>query len=186
MTRRVLRAALFAAATLLTACATPPRPPAEQSWAGRFSATASLGDWRDSVSGRFLLERLGDTLALELSTPIGGTVARIESGPDGARARGVRIAETTGPDAESLAEQLLGFRLPVRGLPDWIEGRPMPGSPASVTPAAGAAESIEQDDWSVRIESRNARGAPRRLLLERAEDGRTPAVKLQLLIDATP
>lgn len=184
--RRFLSAAAIAAAALLAACATPPRAAPEQSWTGRFSATASLGQWRDSVSGRFLLERSGQTLALELSTPIGGTVARIESSPAGARARGLRIAETTGPDAETLAEQLLGFALPVRGLPDWIEGRAMPGSPAAVTPATGATEQIEQDDWAIRIQDRYGSGTPRRLLLERAAQGQAPAVKLQLVIDAAP
>lgn len=183
---RLLHAAALAACALLAACATPPRPAAEQTWAGRFSATATQGERRDSVSGRFLLERRGDTLALELSTPIGGTVARIESNPNGARARGVQIPETTGPDADALAEQLLGFRLPVRGLPYWIEGRAMPDAPAIIEPAIDGVERIAQDDWVIQIQDRNGRGAPRRLLLERGALAGAPAVKLQLVIDPTP
>ncbi|MEG0821473.1 MAG: outer membrane lipoprotein LolB [Burkholderiaceae bacterium] len=180
-----MRLALAAAAAfLLAACATAPRPTAEQSWAGRFSVTATLGDWRDSVSGRFLLERSPGFLALDLSTPVGGTVARIEIDAAGARARGVQIAETRGPDAEALTQQLLGFGLPVRGLPDWIEGRPMPDRIATIEPQGGPIERIEQDGWRISILERSATGTPRRLLMERAELDGAPAVKLQLVLDA--
>ena len=175
-----------AAALLLAACATVPRPAAEQSWAGRFAATASLGEWRDSVSGRFLLERSGDRLSLDLSSPIGGTVARIEVDASGARARGLQLAETRGADAEALAQQLLGFRLPVRGLPDWIEGRAMPGSAAELSPPHGTVERIEQDGWAITVLERDSTGAPRRLLMQRAELADTPAVKLQLVLDPPP
>lgn len=172
---RALAALLLA--LLLAACASAPRAPAEQRWSGRFSALATQGEWRESVSGRFLLEQRGLRYSLELSTPIGGTVARIESGPEGASARGLQIAETHGPDAEALSQELLGFALPVRGLPDWIQGRPYPG------PSQRSDEILEQDGWRIRVLERDSQGEPRRLLFERAESPDAPAVRLQLVLD---
>jgi len=164
-------------ALLLAGCASAPLAPAEQRWSGRFSALATQGDWRESVSGRFLLEQRGPQYSLELATPIGGTVARIEAGPEGARARGVQIAETRGPDADALSQELLGFALPVRGLPDWIQGRPYPG------PSLMRDDTLEQDGWKIRVLERDVHGQPRRLLFERAESPSAPAVRLQLVLD---
>ncbi|MEF9996894.1 MAG: lipoprotein insertase outer membrane protein LolB, partial [Burkholderiaceae bacterium] len=77
-----------------------------------------------------------------------------------------------------------GFGLPVRGLPDWIEGRPMPDRIATIAPQDGPIERIEQDGWRISILERSATGTPRRLLMEHAELDGAPAVKLQLVLDA--
>ncbi len=81
---------------------------------------------RENVSGRFNFEVRGPQQVLELSSPLGTTVARIEIEPGGARATGAQMQEVRGADADALTEQLLGWRLPVSGLADWIEGRPVP------------------------------------------------------------
>ena len=62
---------------------------------------------------------------LELASPLGTTVARIEIEPGGARATGAQMQEVRGADADAMTEQLLGWPLPVSGLADWIEGRPV-------------------------------------------------------------
>jgi outer membrane lipoprotein LolB len=165
-------------------CATLPAPLPERSYSGRFSATATQGGQRENVSGRFVLQVSGPIQTLDLATPLGSTMARIEIGPDGARATGAQLQETRGPDAEALAEQLLGWRLPVSGLADWLAGRAAPGRPARVEHADGRIAGIEQDDWIIVIEETDAQTLrPRRLLLRRAAAAQAPAVDLRLIVD---
>ena len=175
-------AALFVA--LLAGCATAPETPSDRLYTGRFSALATQGDKRESVSGRFSVEVRGDRQRIDLSTPLGTTVARIEVGPEGANANGPGLQEARGPDADALAEQLLGWRLPVSGLPDWIEGRPVPTRPAVVGHEGRRLVLIEQDGWTVRIEETfAASGRPRLVVLERAASPLAPGVVLRLVVD---
>lgn len=172
------------AAMVLAGCATIAPPAPDRVYSGRFSATASQGDRRDTVAGRFTLEMRGSQQTVDLATPLGSTVARIEVGPDGARASGPGLQETHGPDAEALAEQLLGWRLPVSGLPDWLEGRPAPGRPARVERDGLRPVLIEQDGWTVRLtESFEGSTRPRLIVLERAASPLAPGVVLRLVVD---
>lgn len=76
------------AAVLLGACASLPPPlPPERSYSGRFAATATLDGRSDSQSGRFVLQTRGAELTLDLATPLGTTLARLQDGPEGARLR---------------------------------------------------------------------------------------------------
>jgi outer membrane lipoprotein LolB len=175
-------AALFTIA--LAGCvAVPPTTP-DRVHTGRFSATATQGDRRDSVSGRFSVEVRGDRQRIDLATPLGTTVARIEVGPEGASASSPGMQEARGPDADALAEQLLGWRLPVSGLPDWIDGRPVPSRPARVERDGTRPVLIEQDGWTVRIaETFAASDRPRLIVLERAASPLAPGVVLRLIVD---
>lgn len=176
--------ALIIGVTFVSACATTPPTPADRSYTGRFSATTALGEHRDSVSGRFTLEIRGQQQVLELSSPLGTTVARIEIEPGGARATGAQMREVRGPDADAITEQLLGWPLPVSGLTDWIEGRPTPHRSARVERDAGRVVLIEQDGWIIRLpEYFDSTARPRRLVLERAPLANAPAVILRLVVD---
>jgi outer membrane lipoprotein LolB len=147
------------------------------------AATAN-GEQRENVSGRFNLEIRGHHQRLELASPLGTTVARIDVEPGGARATGAQMQDVQGADADALTEQLLGWRLPVTGLSDWIEGRPVPGRPARVDRENGRIVAIEQDGWIIRLpEVFEANTRPRRLLLERPGALNAPAVDLRLIVD---
>jgi outer membrane lipoprotein LolB len=175
-------AVLFA--VLIAGCATAPETSPDRAYTGRFSALATQGDKRESVSGRFSVEVRGDRQRIDLSTPLGTTVARIEVGPEGARASGPGMQEARGSDADALAEQLLGWRLPVSGLPDWIEGRPVPSRPARMERDGSRPVLIEQDGWTVRIaETFATSGRPRLIVLERAAAPVAPGVVLRLVVD---
>lgn len=178
---RCAAACLFALA--LAGCASAPPVPADRAYTGRFSAIASQAERRETVSGRFSLEVRGTRQTIDLSTPLGTTVARIEVAADGARASGPGLQEARGPDADALAEQLLGWRLPVSGLPDWVEGRPAPGRPARVERDNGRPVLIEQDGWTVRLAEAFADGRPRLIVLERPVTPFAPGVVLRLVID---
>lgn len=169
---------------LVTGCATMPETTSDRLYTGRFSAVAVQGEKRESVSGRFSVEVRGDRQRIDLSTPLGTTVARIEVGPEGANASGPGMRDARGPDADALAEQLLGWRLPVSGLPDWIEGRPVPSRRAVLGHEGSRLVLIEQDGWTVRIDDTFATsGRPRLIVLERAASPLAPGVVLRLVVD---
>jgi len=171
-------------ATILAGCAAVPATTPDRLYTGRFSAVATQGDKRESVSGRFSVEVRGDRQRIDLATPLGTTVARIEVGPDGASASGPGMQDARGPDADALAEQLLGWRLPVSGLSDWIEGRPVPSRPARVERDGNRTVLIDQDGWTVRIaETFAASDRPRLVVLERAASPLAPGVVLRLVVD---
>ena len=180
---RALAVSLMSAA-LLTACATSPQSPADRAYSGRFAVTTTLGERRESISGRFSLEVRGPQQILEVASPLGTTVARIEIEPGGARATGARMQEVRGADADALTEQLLGWPLPVSGLADWIEGRPVPQRSARIERDGDRIVLIDQDGWVIRLpEYLEGAARPRRLVLERPAGVNTPSVTLRLIID---
>lgn len=180
---RVL-AVSFVSLALLGACATPTATRADRAHNGRFAVTTTLGEQRESVSGRFSLEVRGAQQVLELASPLGTTVARIEIEPDGARATGAQMQEVRGADADALTEQLLGWPLPVSGLADWIEGRPVAQRVARIERDGGRIVLIEQDGWTIRLaEYFENIARPRRLVLERPAAANTPSVILRLIVD---
>jgi outer membrane lipoprotein LolB len=169
---------------VLAGCASAPLAPGDRVYTGRFSAVATQGERRENVSGRFSVEVRGERQTIDLSTPLGTTVARIEVGAEGARATGPGMAETRGPDADALTEQLLGWRLPVSGLADWVEGRPSPNRPGRVERDGNRPVLIEQDGWTVRLVEAFDDGRPRLMVLERPASPLAPGVVLRLVLDA--
>jgi outer membrane lipoprotein LolB len=93
------------------------------------------------------------------------------------------MPETRGADGDQLAEQLLGWRLPVTGIADWIEGRPVASRPARVERDAGVPTLIEQDGWTIRYTERFAGGRPRLVVMERPAAPLAPGVVLRLVLD---
>jgi len=190
--RRALAAIVVGAQLLLLgACSTTPAPTVERQYVGRFSVVTTLGGKRDSGSGRFKLAVEGDAIVLDLDTPLGSTLARVEVDPRGARLTAPSDSgqrEVRGASAEALTNEVLGWPLPVAGFRDWIEGRPVPTRPSSDrTTSAGKA--FEQDGWTISVLERfeEGRGAPRRLLLERPETPEpVPAISLRLVLDEPP
>ena len=185
------RAVLACCALALSGCAgLPPVAPATVVHSGRFSLQTRSGEHKDSATGRFSLAVRADSMTLNLETPLGTTLARIDSGADGATLRATgddgHVREVRGPDAEALAESALGWTLPLSGLSDWIDGRPAPGRPARVSEDDGVTQ-IEQSGWTIRvlerIDANDAASPPRRLNFERPESDRAPGLTLRLVLD---
>lgn len=177
--------ALLCLVLALDACTMFPTPPADRYHAGRFSLVVG-GEKPENVSGRFTLAVHGADLTLDLATPIGTTLARIELTGAGARL----IAQTPdgpselrGPDAEALTYQVFGWTLPVSGLADWILGRPAPDRPANTRREDGKIVAFEQDGWSFEVLERFANDAPRRLLAQRLARADAPPLTLRLVLD---
>lgn len=182
MRRAVL---LVAGAMLAGACSTltPPRE-AERVHQGRFAVTANWPDRAENSSGRFALSIHADGLTLDLSSPLGNTLARIDTDANGARLVAPdgngSLQRLQGPNADALTEQALGWSLPVSGIGDWIVGRPVP-----VRPYRSVGEgAIEQDGWTIRVLERfGGDSAPRRLSFERPAAAPSPAITLRLVLD---
>jgi len=178
-----LRAGIAAVVLWLSGCAVQTAAP-ERSYAGRFSALAVDGERRNSVSGRFTLEVRGAQQRIDLSTAVGTTVARIQIEPGLATATGPQLQSASGPDAERLVEELLGWKLPVSGLADWIEGRPVPDRPATTLRDGDRISEIRQDGWSIHIaEYSPTTQRPRRLLMDRPAADGGPALSLRVIVD---
>ena len=172
---------LFAAAALLllAACATPgyqiPAANLEFELSGRIAVR-----YRDDAgSGNIAWRHGAHADEMLLTTPMGQGIARIVRSGDEVVLTAQDGREFKAADAESLTEQVLGFRVPLLGLADWVRGRPAPGPAPAPTQqrsdASGKLAELEQAGW--RIEYLEYQGnLPSRLRLS------FPGVELRLAI----
>lgn len=147
MTRGV--ALLFAA--LLAACAAPeikpPAGPLDFDLAGRIAARYGNEAFTGNISWRHA--RGGDELLI--STPTGQGVAQILRQGEAVLLKTAQGREYRAADSESLTERVLGFRLPIEGLADWVRGRPAP--------------ELERRGWKVEYQERDSQQRPTRMRL---------------------
>jgi outer membrane lipoprotein LolB len=147
---------------LLSACAQvevkAPAGPLEFDLAGRIAARyrddafSGIVTWRHAPGGDEML----------ISTPMGQGVARIVREGDAMVITTAEGRQFSDRDGEALTERVLGFRLPLAGLADWVRGRPAPA--------------LEERGWRVEYQERDAEGRPVRLRVTH------PDVDLRLVI----
>lgn len=164
---------------LLAACAAPgfqlAAPDAEFELSGRIAVR-----YRDDAgSGNIAWRHSQRTDELLLSSPLGQGIARIARAGDEIALTMQDGREYKAADAEALTEQMLGFRLPIVGLADWVRGRvasaPAPAPTLNRPGADGRIAELEQSGW--RIEYQEYQGKlPSRLRLT------YPGVELRLAI----
>ena len=136
--RQLLRTPLLAGllgAALMAGCATTPPspPPAARNPAeplhltGRFSftSTSNLPQSRPQhSSGRFQLNREGENLSIELSSPFGQTLVRAaQRQGEAAWLETAQHQRYTGPTLEAVLQDAIGIPVPVSRLPDWLTDR---------------------------------------------------------------
>ena len=147
--KRALAGTAAAALLLAAGCAhVELKPPAAVEFelfgriAARYAKEAFTGNvqWRHAGSGDEML----------ITTPMGQGVARILREGDAVQLTTADGHDYRAPDAESLTERTLGFRLPLEGLADWVQGRPSPGVPArDVKASDGKLQSLDQRGWHI-------------------------------------
>jgi outer membrane lipoprotein LolB len=141
--------ALVFALALLAACAELPQTPAgtyEFELSARFAAR-----YRDEAASGLLAwrHRAGADEVL-LSSPFGQGLARISRDGEAVTLLAGDNKRYEAADAETLTEQVLGFRLPLRGLADWVRARPATDAPAQAEYAQdGRLLALEQHGWRV-------------------------------------
>lgn len=106
----------------------------------------------EAVSGalRWRHDREGDEMLI--SSPLGQGIARIERAGESVVLTTADGSEYHADDAESLTERVLGYRVPLAGLADWVQGRPSPRVQAVAheeRDADGRLKVLEQAGWRV-------------------------------------
>ncbi len=133
------------------------------------SSESSVRSGKEAVSGKIFWRHSDDSDDLLITSPIGQGIARLS------RERGIfRLVtadekEFTAPDAETVTENALGWRLPLKGLPDWVQGRASPGRSAEVRrDAEHRLVELLQDGWRIDYAYEALRDAtPTRLRISR-------------------
>jgi outer membrane lipoprotein LolB len=171
----VVRSALcVAAAAVLGGCAALPEhgtaPPGGFELSGRVAVRSS----RDSGSAKIFWRHSSDADEMVITSPVGQGIARITR--EGERYRLVTgdKKEFRASDAETLTEQALGWRLPLSGLSDWVQGRASASTGA--TGVAGEGMELRQDGWKVAYEEYRD-GRPFRMRLSRED------IEIRLVVD---
>jgi len=93
--------------------------------------------WRHAATGDEML----------ITTPLGQGVARIVRQGDAVQLTTAEGKEFRAGDSEELTERVLGFRLPIEGLANWVQGRPSPV--------------LESRGWRVEYLERDEQNRPR-------------------------
>ncbi|MGB7542151.1 MAG: lipoprotein insertase outer membrane protein LolB [Burkholderiales bacterium] len=170
-------ALVLVVAALVGACAVLPATTLFSASGFELSGRVAVHYGNEGVSGRIFWRHSNDSDDLLITSPLGQGVARISRSGGEARLVTGEGAEYRAADAESLTERVLGWRLPLAGLPDWVQGRASPGRPAELRRnGAGRLVDLRQDDW--RIEFQEYEGErPSRLRLSREN------LEIRLVID---
>jgi len=138
----------------------------------RYGAEAAGGQlrWRHDRDGDEML----------ISSPLGQGLARIQRDGEAVTLTAADGREYRATDAERLTERVLGFRVPLTGLPDWVRGRPAAGgAEASLErrDAQGRLVVLEQAGWRIEyLAYADEGGLPMRLRLT------YPTLELRLFI----
>ena len=138
-----------AALLLLAACAAPgflsPATDIEFELSGRIAVR-----YRDDAgSGNIAWRHGARSDEMLLTTPFGQGIARLARADDEFTLTTQDGREFRAADAESLTEQVLGFRLPLLGLADWVRGRAAPGPAQTRNDSAGRLAELEQSGWKI-------------------------------------
>jgi len=177
-----MRYASFLACLLLAACASLEQQPGTMVPLGEafhLSGRVAVKYGDEAASGRISWEHEPDADDLLFSSPLGQGVAHI------VRRDGLVSLTTSDQkvyragDVESLTEKVLGWRLPLAGLPDWVRGRAAAGAPAQTSlDASQRLAQLRQSGWQVDfLAYDDATGLPAKLRLARAD------VEIRLAID---
>jgi len=173
----VFRGALLLVVAALGACAelpeAPPPSPGGFELAGRIAVRYA----KDGASGRIQWRHSGETDDLLITSAIGQGIARISRHGDEYLLTTGNGKEFRATDPESLTEQTLGWRLPLAGLPHWIQGRAAPGENADVRrDAERRPVELRQDGWRVEYEEFRD-GHPARVRISRED------LEIRLVVD---
>lgn len=176
----VMRTTLLWACLLLAGCAAIEQQPAGPSGVAFYlSGRVSVKYGTEAVSGKISWQHDADSDDLLISTPLGQGVARIVR-------RDTLVNLTTSDqkayqadDVETLTEQVLGWRLPLAGLPDWVRGRAAAGAQVQTRlDGSSRLAELRQSGWLVEfLDYNGANGLPARLRLSRED------VEIRLVID---
>ena len=149
--------AIGAAAGVLAGCAiAPPSPPppseTAESLQSPFAAEGRLSARRgaEGVAANFAWDHDGTRDRIDLSTPLGQTVARLSGDAAGVEVELPDHRVFTAGDWDTLTTKALGLPIPVAGLSAWMRGMPQAGEDASIERDGQSRPSVlRQDGWEI-------------------------------------
>jgi outer membrane lipoprotein LolB len=189
-----LLAALLAVA--LAACSSLPRGSAGQALTAaqlesfQLSGRVNLRVEKEAFPGRVRWSHAPSRDELWFYSPVGSAVAHLVQDEQGALLVDSKGKEYRAEDARGLAADVLGWDLPLAGLPYWVRGLPWPAAEAAKEQrdAQGRLSQLEQAGWTVSYLAWAGNGAQSlpakldlqgermrlRLLIERWDRGNAP------------
>lgn len=170
----------------LAGCAGPPPAPggtALSADAG-FALTGRLGVryGEESLSGRIAWTHSPERDHISLASPLGNQLAIIVRDASGVSLTDANGQRALAPDAETLTERTLGWRLPLAGLGSWARGRAAPGPAEGSRDMSGRWLTLIQAGWRIDYGWEDAQsGLPRRVFLERL--GAMAPLEIRMVVD---
>lgn len=165
-------------ALLVAGCASLERRPGDETAEFELNGRIAVRYGEEASAGNVAWRHARASDELLITSSLGQGVARIVREGDAVTLTTAEPREYRAADAESLTEQVLGFRLPLAGLADWVRARPSAQAPARVEYAPdGRLLTLEQRGWKIEyLEYAGER--PSRLRLT------YPGIELRLAISA--
>jgi outer membrane lipoprotein LolB len=158
--RAVKFAAAGFAAFFLAACAQLQTAPSDKT-VFELNARLAARYGAESFSGNLAWRHAERNDEMLITTPIGQGVARIIRDGDRVTLTTAEPKEYRAADAESLTQEVLGFRLPLAGLADWVRARPSGDAPFKEDRSPdGRLSKLEQSGWRIEYLEYGANGAP--------------------------
>jgi len=190
MRRSALRhAAIALAALALAACATLNRPdevaPTEVSATGPFAIAGRLSARRgsDGIAANFYWTHADGLDRIDLATPMGQVVARLEGDDTGVRVERPGGESGAYPNWSALTNAQFGVTIPVEGLASWIRGAARPGANFSLErDVQGRPAVLRQEAWEVvyAYPDEIASARPSRVTLRYPE---VPPIEVRIVVD---
>lgn len=101
-------------------------------------------------TARLQWQHQADVDALRVFSPLGQQLALIERSADSVTLTDQSGRQHHASDVASLTEQLLGWRLPLSGLRQWVLGMPHADTPYQASYLiTGEPQTLEQDGWQI-------------------------------------
>ncbi|MBE0619952.1 MAG: outer membrane lipoprotein LolB [Burkholderiales bacterium] len=176
-----MRSALLWVYMLFAGCAAIEQQPAPSGPIGEsfhLTGRVSVKYGAEAASGRISWRHDPASDDLLISNPFGQGVARIvrNDGLVSLTTSDQKVYQAR--DVETLTGQVLGWRLPLAGLPDWVRGRAAADAPAQMQrDSLQRLANLRQSGWLVEFLDYGTNGLPERLRLSRED------VEIRLVID---
>lgn len=148
---------LICFACIVAACSTQPAkvpPPESVSAISKWETSGRVGirTKKDALSGNFDWQYHGSSdFSLGIVGPFGQGAVKLVGTPNGMVTLHYEDKIVTGPDAEALLENELGWYFPVKQVLYWMRGLPFPDTPSTITsqPDSDLPSQIDQDGWII-------------------------------------
>ena len=161
--------ALFGCAGLMLSGCASLKPEAEQKfWRGKLSVQQPL---QEPVSVRFeLLQASPELDQWLILSPIGTRLAQLDVHPNRVCAQISTKARQCYNDAETLLQEQLGFHIPLRALPDWLQARCHALMPCHKASESSDTFKLEQGAWIIRVVKWDAQNQPKLIRIEHRQN----------------